>query len=400
VKLPSWSDEMALRGTNQEIGRPFNRRIVLEFIRLHGPAARNEIADRIGLTVQTVSNIVRELEENGFLISVRNKPKGRGVPPSKLTINPDGGHAFGIQITPRGIEVALVKLDGSIVTITSQAVENVSPRKAFAIIEKLVGNLRRQHPESRLLGAGLAMPGPFGVDAMSFIGPTTLAGWRDVDIRGRLEQATGLPCFIEMDMAAAALGEQLYGLGTNLSDYYYLFFGIGLGGTMVHDGEAVRGNWGNAGEIGHLTVIPDGELCTCGNKGCLERYVSLEAFGRRKLPEAEWLAEITPVFTQAIRMIENMYDPQSVVLGGLAPRSLLTRLAATGHLLGNSIAARRDRTVPRLMVAGLGEDSVLRGAAALAVRGALAPREGRMFMQSGDTVDTKGVAHEPATVGT
>lgn len=390
---------MALRGTNQETGRPFNRRIVLELIRLHGPVARNEIADRVGLTVQTVSNIVRELEEDGFLISVRNKPKGRGVPPSKLSINPDGGHAFGIQITPRGIEVALVKLDGSIVAVTRQAAENVSPRRAFAIIEKLVSELKRQHPANRLLGAGLAMPGPFGVESMSFIGPTTLTGWHDVNIRERLEEATGLPCFIESDMAAAALGEQLYGLGPSLSDYYYLFFGIGLGGTMVHDGEAVRGNWGNAGEIGHLTVIPGGELCACGNKGCLERYVSLEAFGRRGLPEAAWTAEITPIFAQAIRVIENMYDPQSVVLGGLAPRSLLTRLATTADRLGNSIAARRDRTMPRLMVAGLGEDSVLRGAAALAVRGALAPHEGRMFMQQDEDSDVKGVVHEPATFG-
>jgi predicted NBD/HSP70 family sugar kinase len=390
---------MSLRGTNQEVGRPFNRRIVLELIRLHGPIARNEIADRTGLTVQTISNIVHELEDDGFLLISRQKPAGRGLPPSTLSINPDSGHAFGIQISPLGIEVALVNLGGTIVAMARQAIENAAPEHAFGIIAKLVEEVKSQFRDARLLGAGLAMPGPFGVDSMSFIGPTTLAGWQDVNIPQELEKASGLPGFIEIDMAAAALGEQLYGHGTNLSDYYYLYFGLGLGGTMVHDGETVRGNWGNAGEIGHLTMVPDGEMCACGNRGCLERYVSLEAFRRHKRSEEEWVEDIGPIFTRAIRMIENMYDPQTIVLGGLASRSLLTRLAGVADALGNSIAARLDRTVPRLMVASLGEDTVLRGAAALAVRGAFAPRQGRMFKHPQSNEQWKGAPHGSAVVG-
>ena len=390
---------MALRGTNQELGKPYNRRIVLELIRLQGPIARNDIAKRIGLTVQTVSSIVRELEEDDFLISSRLKPEGRGVPPSKLTINPAGGMAFGIQITPLGIEVALVNLGGKIVAATHQAIHSASAKEAFSIIRRLVKELKAQMGGRRLLGAGLAMPGPFGVESMSFVGPTTLSGWQNVHIQEQLEDATGVPAFLEIDMAAAALGEQLYGHGISLSDYYYLFFGLGLGGTMVHGGEAVRGAWGNAGEIGHLTVMPDGEQCACGNRGCLEHYVSLEAFHRHKLPEEEWVAEIAPIFGQAIRMIENMYDPQAVVLGGLAPPSLLARLAALAGDLGNSVAARKDRTVPRLLVASLGQDCVVRGAAALAVRGALAPQDGKMFKHFSGRSST-GVAHDSATLGT
>ena len=91
---------------------------------------------------------------------------------------------------------------------------------------------------------------------MSFVGPTTMAGWKDVALRERLADATGLPAFLETDMAAAALGEQLYGLGTGFSEYYYLYFGVGLGGAMVHDGAVLRGAWGNAGEIGHIPAVP------------------------------------------------------------------------------------------------------------------------------------------------
>ena len=94
---------MALRGTNQESGRPYNRRIVLETIRLHGPIARGEIARKVGLTVQTVSTIIRELELQDFVIGAREAPKGRGYPATALTLNPEGGFAIGTNVSPIGI---------------------------------------------------------------------------------------------------------------------------------------------------------------------------------------------------------------------------------------------------------------------------------------------------------
>lgn len=376
---------MSLRGTNQEVGRPFNRRTVLELIRRHGPIARNEIADRTGLTVQTISNIVRELEEDGFLLSSRLKPSGRGLPPSALSINPDSGHAFGIQITPRLIEVALVNLGGTIVATAREDIDNASPDQAFAVIARLVQQLKEPVRNARLLGAGLAMPGPFGVDSMSFIGPTTLAGWQDVNIPQWLEKASGLPGFIEIDMAAAALGEQLYGHGTNLSDYYYLYFGLGLGGTMVHDGETVRGNWGNAGEIGHVAMMTDGEMCACGNRGCLERYLSLEAYARRApiIGHAAWIEEAAPLLRNAVVTIENLFDPETIVIGGIAEDEMLQELIAAAEPLPTSIADRSERTAPRLMRSQSGHDAVLRGAASLAFSGALSPRFGTLFAPSG-----------------
>jgi predicted NBD/HSP70 family sugar kinase len=370
---------MTLRGTNQESGRPFNRRIVLESIRLKGPTTRGEIAKRVGLTVQTVSTIVRELEEQGLILSVREKPKGRGIPPSALTINPEGGYAVGIHLTPLGIEAALVNLRGEVIESRHRNAPNAMPDSAFALIREMVAELKASRKHGRLLGAGMALPGPFDVESMSFVGPTTMSGWNNVDIRERLSDATGLPAFMENDMAAAALGEQLYGLGQHLSDYYYLFFSVGLGGVMMHDGSVIRGAWGNAGEIGHIPVVPDGEPCPCGNRGCLERYVSLDAFNRRGLPEGDWVDEVAPIFRNAVRTIENLFDPEAVVLGGLAPQTLIEQLATLSEGLTNSIAARTNRSHPRVMVASDCQHSALRGAAALAVFGVLSPRFGQMF---------------------
>lgn len=373
---------MALRGTNQESGRPYNRRIVLESIRLNGPTTRGEIAERVHLTVQTVSTIVRELEEQGLILSVREAPRGRGIPPSTLTVNPEGGHAVGIHLTPLGIEVALVNLRGDVVESRNRSTLTPMPDEAFALIGEMVEELKSSPRCGRLLGAGIALPGPFDIESMSFVGPTTMTGWKNVDISARLAEATGLPAFMENDMAAAALGEQLYGLGQQLSHYYYLFFSVGLGGTMMSDGAVMRGAWGNAGEIGHLPAVPDGEICPCGNRGCLERYLSLDAFSRRGISEADWVREITPIFRNAIRTIENLFDPETVVLGGLAPQSLIDELATLADGLSNSVSARANRTHPRLVVASDCQHSALRGAAALAVFGVLSPRFGQMFETS------------------
>jgi predicted NBD/HSP70 family sugar kinase len=372
---------MALKGTNQEYGRPYNRRIVLETIRLHGPIARGEIAQRVGLTVQTVSTIIRELELQGFISGARKTPKGRGYPATTLNINPEGGFAIGVHVTPIGLEAALINLAGEVIGKRKRELSHLAPDTAFREIGKLVTALRKLRPQGRMLGIGLAMPGPFDVESMSFVGPTTLEGWKGVPVRERLAKVSGLPAFVEVDLAAASLGERLYGIGRDFRDFYYLYFGVGLGGCMVHDGTPLRGAHGNAGEIGHLPVVPAGEPCPCGNQGCLERYLSLEALERRakKIGQAGWIKETAPFFRSAVVAIENLFDPETIIIGGLAAEGMLNNLLQAASPLPHSIAERRNRKSARVLLSGSGPDAVLRGAAALAVAGVLSPRFGVLF---------------------
>src|SRR5690606_2747997 len=113
----------------------------------------------------------------------------------------------------------LVNLGGDVVETAQRDAPGADPDQAFGIIGALVPELTRLRPTGRILGVGMALPGPFGVEPMSFVGPTTMAGWKDVALRERLAEATGFPAFLEPDMVAAALGEQLYGCGKDLSDY-------------------------------------------------------------------------------------------------------------------------------------------------------------------------------------
>lgn len=409
---------MDLRGANQESARTYNRRIVLEAIRLGEPISRAEIASQVGLTVQTVTTITRELEELGFVRSARRPRAGRGHPPSVLTLNPEGGFAIGLHVTPIGIEAALIDLAGELIARRARAMAPTEPDAAFALCGSLVEEIRALRPDGRMLGIGVAIPGPVGVESMSFVGSTTLEGWKDVAIAERIEAVTGLPAFVGIDLASAALGERLYGVGRDFRDFFYLYFGVGLGGTMVQAGAILRGAHGNAGEVGHLPLVPGGDPCPCGNDGCLERYLSLDALDRRlkaagpsldrdsaiaeRAPAyVAWLAEAAPLLRRATVTIENLYDPQTILIGGLAPERLIEDLIAAAAPLPNSIAERADRASARLTQSRGGANAVLRGAAALAVSGVLSPHLGSLFREEDradrDPVSTGARGREYAT---
>lgn len=395
---------MSLRGTNQELGKPYNRRIVLETIRTSAPISRAGIARKVGLTVQTVSNITRELEQAGLVKGALAPPRGRGQPPRDLTLNPEGGFAIGLHVTPIGIESALIDLAGAVIARRNLESSRSDPDQAFREVGKLTADLRRLRPGDRMLGIGMVIPGPFGVESMSFVGSTTLEGWKGIDIRARLADVAELPAFVEVDVAAAALGERLYGLGKTFREFYYLYFGVGLGGTLVQGAQMLRGANGNAGEIGHLPIVPDGEICPCGNRGCLERYVSVDALrrylkdadgtgfdaGRRSAATDAWIASAAPMLCTAVVAIENLFDPETIVMGGLAPRDILDGLLAAAAPLRPSVAERGGRSQPRVLVSELGKDAVLRGAAALAVSGVLSPRADQLLIR-----DDAAMARDP-----
>lgn len=371
---------MVLKGTNQEFGRPYNRRVVLEAIRQHGPISRASVARDVGLTLQTVSNIVAELEGQRFVLQRDQTGEGKSRA-RQIVMNPNGAFAIGVHVTPLGLDAALVNLVGEIVARETIDAIQMAPDIAFRQIGDLVDRLSASRPDARILGVGMAMPGPFDIEGMSFVGPTTLEGWKGVAVGERLAQAVPYPAFVEADMAAAAHAERLYGIGSELGNFYYLYFGVGLGGCLVNDAGIVRGTWGNAGEIGHIPVVPDGRSCPCGNHGCLERYLSLDAFEQRPAGQtiADWAAEAAPQLRSAVVIIENLFDPEAIIIGGVAPQPLLAALvAAAAAELPNSVAARAQRTAPRLVLS-TGDNVVVRGAAALAISGALSPRFGRLF---------------------
>ena len=174
----------SLSGTNLEFARSHNRRVVMEAIRLHGRLTRADIARLTALTPQTISNIASELQKLGFLNALTPERGTRGQPATPFVINPDGAYSIGLQIDQNMMVAVVVDLSGKIRGRCTLAVDHPTPAQALPLVRDVVETLRKSSDAdwSRVLGLGLAVPGPFDVEGLSAVGPTALPGWQDLSI--------------------------------------------------------------------------------------------------------------------------------------------------------------------------------------------------------------------------
>lgn len=381
-------------GKNPERSREHNRRVVLDAIRQHGALGRMHIARLTQLTPQAVANIVDELVGEGFLLQAGRLKAGRGQPPVQFVVNPDGGMTVGIEIATDRMTVAVLGLTGKLRHRRTVALADTSPEHLMPVYARELEAARAACP-SRLLGVGVVMPGPFGIEGMSSVGPTTLPGWNGMDAAAALSQAGGVPAIVDNDANAAAVAERLFGAGHSISNFCMVYFGAGVGLGMIQDGAPYRGAFGNAGEIGHIVVSPGGRACPCGQRGCLERYASLHAL-REKLDAAgivcedvaaldalhragnvvvkEWITEAALHLSPMIAMLENILDPETVILGGALPDGMTEAIIAAMGDLPTSVASRRARALPRALAGRSGQYTAALGAAALPLLDVLTPR--------------------------
>jgi predicted NBD/HSP70 family sugar kinase len=388
---------MLSRGTTQQSSAPYNRRIVLDVIRRRGTISRREIVDRVSLSPQTVANITNDLETIGLIVASRvTGVKSRGQPPIAFALNPNAGNSIGISLEPGRASAALVNLVGDILGRHEVDLDTHDQHRVLAAMVGLINDLlRRPAASERVWGVGVALPGPLVKTDISFVGPTTLEGWSDLSVLDELRDATRLRVFYSVDSVAAALGESLFGVAKSLDGFFYLHFGVGLGGTLVVNRSAYRGANGNATEIGHIPVVPGGKPCYCGNAGCLERYLSLhslaEALGIAEHPDRDalivallesstapalqaWCRQAAERLRDAVCIIENMLDPFTIVIGGSAPKLLVERLVALAQPLLHSVRGGIAAPTDRILLSQRREDSSILGAAVLPIYDLLSPR--------------------------
>ena len=388
---------MVSRGTTQQASAPFNRRIVLDVIRRQGEASRKDLIDKVGLSPQTIANITQDLEDLDLIVSKRQKgDKVRGQPPMSFALNPEGGDAIGISLELNRIAAARVNLVGEMLDRREVSVDLRDPTTALVAMIKQVEALRgsARNPD-RIWGVGVAMPGPFDAPDLSFKGPTVFEKWRGLEIFTALEDAIGLPVYYNVDSVAGAVGESLFGAAKDLNRFFYLYMGVGLGGALMIDRAAFTGANGNATEIGHMPVERDGRPCSCGNRGCLETYFSLHALSgtlagngallsadeiTRRLNENDpsvhdWCQAVAPYLRQAVCTVENMLDPEVIVLGGSAPPALWRVLLDYAQPWLHSVRSGGEgREARRVVISAQAGDSALLGAAVLPIYEKLTPR--------------------------
>jgi predicted NBD/HSP70 family sugar kinase len=382
-------------GKNPERSRDHNRRVVLDIVRQHETLGRAHIAKLTQLTPQAVANIVDELVGEGLLMEMGRRRTGRGQPPIQFAVNPEGGFTIGVEIAADHIVTVALDLAGRLRASRILALKDPGPDHVLSTFAAEVASMSA-NAGSKLLGTGVVMPGPFEIDGMTSVGPTTLPGWSGRDAAKVLGEACGHSVIVENDATAAAVGERLFGAGLAISNFCMVYFGVGLGLGIIQDGSPYRGAFGNAGEIGHVTVVPKGKQCpSCGQLGCLEGYVSAYAL-KEKLACAgivdadfadlerlhaqshpvivKWVADAATYLGPMVAMLENILDPQTLILGGALPDAIIDDVIAHMGPLPTSVASRRQRDLPRVMRGKTGQLTAALGAAALPLFDMVTPK--------------------------
>ncbi len=349
--------------------REHNRRAILGALRRMGSLSRADLARLTGLSAQGVANVAGELLAEGLVREIGRKHGGRGQPPIHLAIDPKGAATVGVEIQHDALVCVAADLAGALVARRTRRIAHADPK---SVARELPGLLRSLGLRAPPLGVGIVGPGPLGSGARLAQADrsTELPGWRELDDpRSFLGDALGREVSIETDASAAALSEFLYGAGRGLDRIACLYFGRGLGMGLVLDRRLYRGATGNAGEIGHVAIETGGRPCFCGQRGCLERYVSLDAARadlgvdeiHRAPAFADWLDTAAVRLARAILMIENILDVDTIVLAGLSEQ-LVKGLSGR---LGNLPSALVGRPGVRVVEGACGEFSAAWGAAAL-----------------------------------
>lgn len=246
------------RGTNMPRVADFNEGIVLGSIR-RSPSGRSrvELTEETGLSAQTVSNICRRLLDQELIVETGKQAVAYGKPRTMLELNPSGCYAVGVHIDPAVITYVLLDFTGRVVVDASHETPAVQdPSAVVAQITAQITALIAEAPidRERIIGIGIASPGPVDVARGLVLDPPHLPGWHRVALRDEIREATGLPVLLDKDVTAGAVAEQWAGASTGPRDFAFLYLGTGVGLGIVINDQVVRGISGNAGDVGLLPV--------------------------------------------------------------------------------------------------------------------------------------------------
>lgn len=386
---------MSQRSGSLETLRELNRLRVVEALRRHGSLSRADIARVTGLSRSTISTLVADLQDRGF---VAERPNGHettrsarvGRPPVMLRLDPPAGIAVGIDFDHTRVRVAVSDLSRTVLSEAAAEldVDHHASRALEVAAELVDGSLAEAaFAADMVLAVGVALPGPVDRARRRLHDSAILEDWSGVDAAAVLRERLGAPAHIDNDANLGALAEVTLGAGRRAQTAIYLQLSSGVGAGLIVDGHPFRGATGMAGEIGHVNVARPGVLCRCGRRGCLETLVSGPAIvervrarhgARMPVPEIIGLAregdedcrtaiaDAGALVGAVVGDVANLLNPDAVVIGG--------ELSAAGELLLEPLrAALLEHALPATtrelqVVAGeLGDRANCLGALALAI---------------------------------
>ena len=294
-------------------------------------------------------------------------------------------YSIGVDLGGTNLRAAAIDRSGKMLRKVSGST-NLSAGRDAVVSDIVAAISSLRDGADRLVGVGVGVPGFIIMETGIITDSPNLPFFVDFPIRDEISKHLGLPVILENDANAAAMGEKWIGAGRDVDDLVLLTLGTGIGGGIITGGKVLHGFVGMAGELGHLTIVPNGHPCGCGNQGCLEKYSSATAIvcmarslslGDNLTAEAVYhLAaggdeKARAIFTtmgqslgQALAMLVNIFNyPLYLLSGGMLPAWDLFAPALLAEVRRRSYNFRATNT--RIEKATLGNEAGLYGAAYL-----------------------------------
>jgi glucokinase len=259
---------------------------------------------------------------------------------------PRPGPFAGVDIGGTNQSVALARGDGQVLALLKRrlrhggtapdVVENV-----YAMLREALAAAEQAGEGGRLMGIGIGFGGPVDQRGGTIVDSHHVPGWTGFPLRDAVAQEFDAPVVLDNDANAAALGEALFGAGRGHDDVLYVNIGTGIGAGIVLGGRLYHGRHGMAGEIGHVTVEPNGPVCDCGKRGCLEAVASGQSIGRLAREAAQVAGDEAAALVRLAggdaRSIQSRHVFQAAAAGDAFATTLVRKVAGyLGLALGNA----------------------------------------------------------------
>ncbi|HJW83601.1 MAG TPA: ROK family transcriptional regulator [Anaerolineae bacterium] len=350
------------RTADQNWVRERNLAIVLDYLwEAGGPISRTRLTEISGLNKSTVGSLLTQLQTWGLVRESGTLGQRPGRPGVLIDLNPDAGRLIGAEIGVGFVSAIVTDLKANVVWQHKIDIPNGETKEpacgqadvlnqAEQLVQEAIGQATASN--RRLLGIGLGVPGLVDHTTGTLLFAPNL-GWSNVPLRDMWRRRFGVPVVVENEANAAALGERMLGVARQVDNFVYLSAGVGLGGGLVIDGKLYGGMGGFAGEIGHMTLEPNGPQCKCGNRGCWETLIGPTAIIQKARQAAS--EGCTPKLL-ALRAVDgdvNAIRMEHVLQAAAQGEpAIIEDLDEVGRYLGIGIANLINAFNPSLVVLG------------------------------------------------
>jgi predicted NBD/HSP70 family sugar kinase len=338
------------RGTNQIGVRLYNERLILSLIRRLGSVPKAEIARLTGLSAQTVSVIMRQLEADGLVLK-RDPQRGRvGQPSVPFQLNPDGAFALGLKIGRRSSDMVLLDFSGAVRREIRLTHPYPTPAAVVAFVRESLPQLTGTLPEERLArvaGLGIATPFELWSWEQEVGAPASVMDqWHGFDTAAEIGAISRWPVSLCNDATAACAAELVLGEGARYADFLYVFIGSFIGGGVVLNGSLYPGRTGNAGAIGSMPIArtpangapATQQLIRSASLWVLEKKLLAAGRDTSRLWRSprewddfgpaldDWIDELAGSLALAIAAATSVVDFEAVIIDGAFPAAIGARI--------------------------------------------------------------------------